>query len=97
MRTYTVTAVVRDNAKLRLPALLQVCALLLFGRRLRDKLIEEERWSLAMEVSTKCGMDGLAVWISYGKACLRVGDYETARQKFAKCFKVRGMGFGCGG
>lgn len=62
-------------------------------RRLRDKLIEEERWSLAMEVSTKCGIDAVGVWVSWGKACVRVGDYGAAREKFAKCFKVSWTGY----
>ncbi len=57
-------------------------------RRLRDKLIEDERLALAMEVSTKCGLDTSGVWSAWGKACLYSGDYTAAREKFSHCLKV---------
>ena len=59
-----------------------------FSRGLRDKLIEEERLPLAMDISTKCGIDSSAVWAAWGTAKLRAGDYSGARDKFAKCLKV---------
>ena len=61
----------------------------LFYRRLRDKLIENERLSLAMEVSTKCGLDPAGVWVTWGMMCLQGGNFTGAREKFIKCLKVR--------
>ena len=57
-------------------------------RGLRDKLIEDERLELAMNISTKCGIDPSAVWSAWGMAKLRVGNYLAAREKFSKCLKV---------
>ncbi|CAL1527591.1 unnamed protein product [Lymnaea stagnalis] len=57
-------------------------------RRLRDKLISDERLSLAMEVSTKCGIDPTGVWAAMGFSCLHLGDFQGARDKFAHCLKV---------
>lgn len=57
-------------------------------RRLRDKLIEAERLPLAMEVSTKCGLDPTGVWAAWGMACLHSGDYSAGREKFTRCLKV---------
>ncbi|XP_053395117.1 zinc finger FYVE domain-containing protein 26-like [Mercenaria mercenaria] len=56
-------------------------------RRLRDKLIGDERLSLAMEVSTKCGLDPTGVWVAWGMTCLQSGDFTGAREKFSKCLK----------
>ncbi|KAL4238418.1 hypothetical protein ACF0H5_003126 [Mactra antiquata] len=56
-------------------------------RRLRDKLIADERLSLAMEVSTKCGLDPTGVWVTWGMMCLQSGDFTGAREKFTKCLK----------
>lgn len=57
-------------------------------RRLRDRLIENESLSLAMEVTTKCGLDPGAVWGAWGLAYLQVGKFKEARQKFSKFLKV---------
>ncbi|GFR95860.1 zinc finger FYVE domain-containing protein 26-like, partial [Elysia marginata] len=56
-------------------------------RRLRDKLIADERLSLAMEVSTKCGIDPAGVWSAMGFASLQLGDFIGARDKFSHCLK----------
>lgn len=58
-------------------------------RRLRDRFIEDERLSLAMEISTKCGLEPSSVWAASGFACLQAGDFAAAREKFAMCMKVR--------
>ena len=55
---------------------------------MRDWLIGEERWSVAMEISTKCGLDPTGVWSAWGLSCLKISDYRNAREKFAKCLKV---------
>ena len=52
-------------------------------------MIQEEQWSVAMEISTKCGLDPSGVWFGWGMVCLQVGDFTAARAKFAKCLKVR--------
>ncbi|CAB3984966.1 zinc finger FYVE domain-containing 26 isoform X1, partial [Paramuricea clavata] len=57
------------------------------ARRLRDKLIENESLTLAMEVTTKCGLDAGAVWGAWGLAYLQVGKFKEARQKFSKFLK----------
>ena len=57
-------------------------------RRLRDRLIDDEFYDVAAAVSTKCGIDVVGVWVSWGKSLLKCGDYATARSKLAKCMKV---------
>lgn len=54
-------------------------------RRLRDLLTEKEQWILALDVSTKTGLDTQGVWAAWGTACLKVGYYERAREKFVHC------------
>lgn len=54
-------------------------------RKLRDLLTEKERWTLALDVSTKAGLDTQGVWAAWGKACLKVGHLEQAREKFHHC------------
>ena len=61
---------------------------ILLSRRLRDKLIENESLFLAMEVTTKCGLDPGAVWGAWGLAYLQVGKFKEARQTFSKLLKV---------
>ncbi|EDV28816.1 uncharacterized protein TRIADDRAFT_52065 [Trichoplax adhaerens] len=58
-------------------------------RRLRDQLLEDERYSLALEVSTKYGLDTQGVCFVWAKFCLKSGDFESAREKFSRCFKSR--------
>lgn len=54
-------------------------------RKLRDLLTEKERWTLALDVSTKAGLDTQGVWAAWGKACLKVGHLEQAKDKFHHC------------
>ena len=56
-------------------------------RRVRNRLLEEERHELAMNLSTKCGLDTQTVWASWGLIELRRGNYKEARTKFSKCLK----------
>lgn len=44
-------------------------------RKLRDLLTEKEQWTLALDVSTKSGLDTQGVWAAWGKACLKVKLY----------------------
>lgn len=57
------------------------------ARRVRNRLLEEERYELAMNLSTKCGLDTQTVWASWGLVELRRGQYKEARTKFEKCLK----------
>ncbi|KFM61058.1 Zinc finger FYVE domain-containing protein 26, partial [Stegodyphus mimosarum] len=57
-------------------------------RKLRDKLLEEERMNLALEVSTKFNLEKTGVWSTWGLFCLKAGDWSTARIKFQQCLKV---------
>ena len=58
-------------------------------RRLRDRFIEAERLTLAMEVSTKCGLDPSGVWGAAAFSLLQAGDFPGAREKFSRCMKVK--------
>lgn len=61
-------------------------------RHLRDRLVEEEHWLLAMEVSTKSGLERTGVWAAWGKACLRAGCWKEAREKFSHCLEKVSVG-----
>ncbi|XP_060519103.1 zinc finger FYVE domain-containing protein 26 homolog [Cylas formicarius] len=54
-------------------------------RKLRDKLLEKEQWNLALEVSTKAGLETTGVFVAWGKSCMKAGSLLLAREKFGKC------------
>ncbi|KAK8765076.1 hypothetical protein V5799_032316 [Amblyomma americanum] len=56
-------------------------------RKLRDRLMEAERMALALEVSTKCGLETSGVFAAWGLALLRAGDWSSAREKFSHCLQ----------
>ncbi|CAH2327773.1 zinc finger FYVE domain-containing 26 isoform X2 [Pelobates cultripes] len=56
--------------------------------RLRNRLLEAEYYSLAIEVSTKTGLDPAGVWHAWGMACLKSDNLPGAREKFSRCFKA---------
>ncbi|CAH0552131.1 unnamed protein product [Brassicogethes aeneus] len=56
-------------------------------RRLRDKLLEREQWNLALEVSTKTGLDNAGIFAAWGKSCLKAGCLSLAREKFQRCLE----------
>ena len=56
-------------------------------RKLRDRLIDNELWTLALDVSTKAGLDAGSVWAAWGLVCLKVGHFQGARQRFQRCLK----------
>ncbi|KAF3429244.1 hypothetical protein E2986_00734 [Frieseomelitta varia] len=63
-------------------------------RKLRDLLIEKEQWTLALDISTKAGLDTHGVWASWGKACLKMGYFDQAREKFFHCLdKIQSENF----
>ncbi|KAG8225133.1 hypothetical protein J437_LFUL006157 [Ladona fulva] len=57
---------------------------------LRDRLVQEEQWELALEVATKGGLGRAGIWAAWGKACLRVGGWSRARLLFARCLQKGG-------
>jgi zinc finger FYVE domain-containing protein 26 len=56
-------------------------------RHLRDRLVASELWPLALEVSTKAGLERGGVWAAWGKACLRAGRCAEAREHFVHCLQ----------
>ena len=56
-------------------------------RKLRDRLVEIELWSLGLDVSTKAGLDAGPVWAAWGLVCLKAGNFQGARQRFQRCLK----------
>uniref|UniRef100_A0A2M4A387 Putative zinc finger fyve domain-containing protein 26 n=1 Tax=Anopheles triannulatus TaxID=58253 RepID=A0A2M4A387_9DIPT len=56
-------------------------------RKLCDALVKAEKWTLALELSLKCGFSVSGVLAAWGMTCLRAGCYETAREKFSHCLQ----------
>ncbi|XP_026134074.1 zinc finger FYVE domain-containing protein 26-like [Carassius auratus] len=56
--------------------------------RLRNQLLEAEYYQLAVEVSTKSGLDPNSVWQAWGMASLKAGNLSRAREKFVRCLKA---------
>ncbi|KAG8560415.1 hypothetical protein GDO81_014969 [Engystomops pustulosus] len=56
--------------------------------RLRNRLLEAEYYNLAIEVSTKSGLDPSGVWHAWGMACLKADYLPEAREKFSRCLKA---------
>ncbi|KAM4013795.1 zinc finger FYVE domain-containing protein 26 isoform 2-T2 [Anomaloglossus baeobatrachus] len=56
--------------------------------RLRNRLLESEYYNLAIEVSTKTGLDPSGVWHAWGMACLKSDNLPGAREKFSRCIKA---------
>ncbi|XP_059209282.1 zinc finger FYVE domain-containing protein 26 [Centropristis striata] len=55
--------------------------------RLRNQLLEAEHYQLAVEVSTKSGLDPSGVWQAWGIASVKAGNLSGAREKFARFLK----------
>ncbi|KAK4388878.1 hypothetical protein Sango_2224800 [Sesamum angolense] len=55
------------------------------SERLRDRLIQEERYSMAVYTCKKCKIDVFPVWNSWGHALIRMEHYAQARVKFKRC------------
>ncbi|XP_031165681.1 zinc finger FYVE domain-containing protein 26 isoform X2 [Sander lucioperca] len=56
--------------------------------RLRNQLLEAEHYQLAVEVSTKSGLDPGGVWQAWGMASLKAGNLSGAREKFGRFLKA---------
>ncbi|KAJ0971286.1 hypothetical protein J5N97_019245 [Dioscorea zingiberensis] len=56
--------------------------------RLRDRLIEDERYSMAIYTCKKCKIDAFPVWNSWGHALIRMEHYAQARVKFKQALQL---------
>lgn len=59
-------------------------------RVLRDNLIKDDRFRLALEVASKCRIETEPVWAVWGIQKLHLGQYEEAREKFKNCLGTLG-------
>ncbi|XP_076057498.1 zinc finger FYVE-type containing 26 spastizin [Oratosquilla oratoria] len=55
-----------------------------FFRRIRDALVREQQWNLALTVSTKRGFETQSVLSSWGLTCLKAGDFTGARERLSR-------------
>lgn len=56
----------------------------LYMRRLRDMLVKKQKWELALDVSTKVGLEVSGVWGAWAMASLKAGDFLGARERFSR-------------
>ncbi|KAK6927422.1 hypothetical protein RJ641_006013 [Dillenia turbinata] len=56
--------------------------------RLRDRLIVDERYSMAVYTCKKCKVDVFPVWNAWGHALLRMENYAQARVKFKQALQI---------
>lgn len=56
--------------------------------RLRDRLIIDERYSMAVYTCKKCKIDVFPVWNAWGHALIRMEHYAQARVKFKQAFQL---------
>eukprot|EP01012_Entosiphon_sulcatum_P056281 TRINITY_DN7980_c0_g1_i3.p1 TRINITY_DN7980_c0_g1~~TRINITY_DN7980_c0_g1_i3.p1 ORF type:complete len:2788 (+),score=469.50 TRINITY_DN7980_c0_g1_i3:27-8366(+) len=52
------------------------------ARQVVDRLVQDDRMQMALEVAMKCNVDPQPIWVKWGLACLRLGLFEEAREKF---------------
>ncbi|KZV53912.1 hypothetical protein F511_23677 [Dorcoceras hygrometricum] len=58
------------------------------SQALRDRLINEERYSMAVYTCKKCKIDVFPVWNSWGHALIRTEHYAQARVKFKQALQL---------
>ncbi|XP_015874187.3 uncharacterized protein LOC107411162 isoform X1 [Ziziphus jujuba] len=56
--------------------------------RLRDRLIVDERYSMAVYTCKKCKIDVFPVWNAWGHALIRMEHYAQARVKFKQALQL---------
>ncbi|XP_058075240.1 uncharacterized protein LOC131223756 isoform X2 [Magnolia sinica] len=56
--------------------------------RLCDRLIAEERYSMAVYTCKKCKIDAFPVWNAWGHALIRMEHYAQARVKFKQALQL---------
>ncbi|CDY38507.1 BnaC03g26900D [Brassica napus] len=62
----------------------------LSSESLRDRLVSDERYSMAVYMCKKCKIDVFPVWKAWGLALLRMERYTQARVKFKQAFQLKG-------
>jgi zinc finger FYVE domain-containing protein 26 len=55
--------------------------------RLRDRLVSDERYSMAVYTCRKCKIDAFPVWVAWGHALVRMEHYAQARVKFKQALQ----------
>ncbi|KAF5743274.1 Zinc finger FYVE domain-containing protein 26 isoform 3 [Tripterygium wilfordii] len=55
---------------------------------LRDRLIVDERYSMAVYTCKKCKIDAFPVWTAWGHALIRMEHYAQARVKFKQALQL---------
>nr|CAD1824207.1 unnamed protein product [Ananas comosus var. bracteatus] len=55
---------------------------------LRDRLIQEERYSVAVYTCKKCKIDAFPVWNAWGRALIRMEHYAQARVKYKQALQL---------
>ena len=55
------------------------------AKRLRDRLLNELSFELAMQVATKSNLETFDMWSAWGMSFLQLGVYIDARDKFRQC------------
>ncbi|GER40378.1 zinc finger protein, partial [Striga asiatica] len=58
------------------------------SEHLRDRLIQEERYSMAVYTCKKCKIEVFPVWNSWGHALIRMEHYAQARVKFKQALQL---------
>nr|XP_053652901.1 uncharacterized protein LOC128702615 [Cherax quadricarinatus] len=53
-------------------------------RGLRNTLVKKQMWELALDVSTKAGLETNGVWRAWALASLKAGDFPGARERFSR-------------
>ncbi|KAL8521988.1 hypothetical protein ACS0TY_012224 [Phlomoides rotata] len=56
--------------------------------RLRDRLIQEERYSMAVYTCKKCKIEVFPVWNAWGRALIQMEHYAQARVKFKQALQL---------
>lgn len=56
--------------------------------RLRDRLLVDERYSMAVYTCRRCKIDAFPVWNAWGHALLRMEHYAQARVKFKQALQL---------
>lgn len=54
---------------------------------LRDRLVDDERYSMAVYTCKKCKIDAFPVWVAWGHALVRMEHYAQARVKFKQALQ----------
>ncbi|GJM94022.1 hypothetical protein PR202_ga10633 [Eleusine coracana subsp. coracana] len=54
---------------------------------LRDRLVSDERYSMAVYTCKKCKIDAFPVWVAWGHALVRTEHYAQARVKFKQALQ----------